>query len=553
MRKRIFLNMMLLMASSLIILSLLLCLVFYGQLSTIVHRDLRDLAEVFRDNSSATAMEAFAQSPRNDVRISIISPAGQVIFDNTVEAAGLPNHGHRKEVAQAMELGVGEAKRFSDTLDEETYYYAVKMTDGCVLRVAKTTSSMLGLFGRSLPVAVCVIIAMIIAGYLLAGRLTRRILDPINSADLNTGVSLPYDELAPFAATISEQRRQIQQQIEDLHRRTETIEAILDNMSEGILLLDKNGVLLTINKSAAAFFAMPAAAGKNILELFRDKDILEHIRSALAGRRSEMNLYRQDKVYRMHCSPAADSGAIILFMDITERMQAEALRREFSANVSHELKTPLTTIYGYAEMLDGGMVKEEDKPAFYGHMKDEASRMINLIENILLISNLDEKAGRELWEDVDLASVMKETVAALSPKAAANNVSFRIAAEKTKKAATVMRANRAQMQELFYNLIDNAIKYNKPGGLISIELLDTADQLKLTVADTGIGIPREVQDRVFERFYRVDRSRSKKTGGSGLGLSIVKHIVMIHHGRIELKSQAGQGTEISIYFAKPAV
>lgn len=543
MRKRIFLNMMLLLASSLIILSLLLCLLFYGQLSTIVQGDLRDLAEVFRDNSSATAMEAFFQAPRNDVRISIISPPGQVVFDNTVEAAGLPNHGHRKEVAQAMELGVGEAKRFSDTLDEETYYYAVRMADGYVLRVAKTTSSMLGMFVRSLPVAVCVILVMIIAGYVLAGRLTKRILEPINSVNLTAGVVLPYDELAPFAGMINQQRQRIESQITDLRQRTDTIEAILDNMSEGILLLDKNGGVLTINKSAAAFFAMPAAAGKNILELFREKDVLEHIRSALAGRRSEMNLSRQDKIYRMHCSPVAGNGAIILFMDITGRMQAEALRREFSANVSHELKTPLTTIYGYAEMLDSGMVKEEDKPAFYGYMKDEASRMIALIENILLISKLDEKAGQELLEEVDLSAVINETVESLSPKAAAGNVTFEISAGKA-----VMRANRSQMDELFYNLIDNAIKYNKPGGLVSITLLSTGDQLKLTVTDTGIGIPQEVQDRVFERFYRVDRSRSKKTGGSGLGLSIVKHIVMAHHGKIELKSQVGQGTEINVYF-----
>ncbi|MEL7624673.1 MAG: ATP-binding protein [Clostridiales bacterium] len=543
MRKRIFLNMMLLLAASLITLSLLLCLVFYGQLSTIVQRDLRDLAEVFRDNSSTTAMEAFAQAPPNDVRISIISPAGQVIFDNTVEAAGLPNHGDRSEVIQAMEIGVGEAKRFSDTLDEETYYYAVRMTDGYVLRVAKTTSSMLGVFVRSLPVAACVIFVMIIAGYILAGRLTKRILAPINSVDLTAGVILPYDELAPFTGMINQQRQRIESQITDLRQRTDTIEAILDSMSEGILLLDKNGSILTINKSASAFFTIPDAAGKNILELFRKKDVLEHIRSALAGRRSEMNFSRQDKIYRMHCSPVADSGAIILFMDITARMQAETLRREFSANVSHELKTPLTTIYGYAEMLDGGMVKEEDKPAFYGHMKEEAARMIALIENILLISKLDEKAGQELLEEVDLAAVINETVESLSPKAAAGNVTFRISAEKA-----VMQANRSQMYELFYNLIDNAIKYNKPGGLISLTLLNTGDQLKLTVADTGIGIPQEVQDRVFERFYRVDLSRSKKTGGSGLGLSIVKHIVMAHHGRIELKSQVGQGTEIIVYF-----
>jgi two-component system phosphate regulon sensor histidine kinase PhoR len=545
--------MMLLTVLSLVVLSLLLCLVFYGRLSDAVYTDIRALAETFRDNDSVTAIEAFAQPAGGDLRITIISPEGRVIFDNTISALDLPDHSDRQEVRQAIDTGAGEARRFSDTLDEETWYYAVRMTDGYILRAAKTTGSMLGMFGGSLPVVIDVIVAMIIACYILAGGLTKRILDPITKVDLNNGgqneggaLPLPYDELSPFAAMISQQRQRIQSQIEDLRQRTDTIEAILDNMSEGILLLDKGGAILTINKSAAAFFAVSHATGKNILELFREKDILEHIRSALAGNRSEINLSRQDKIYRMHCSPVADSGAIILFMDITETTKAETLRQEFSANVSHELKTPLTTIYGYAEMLHNGIVKDEDKPVFYGHMKDEAARLIALIENILLVSRLDEKTGQEPLEDVELAAVIGEVVESLTPKAAANNISFRLFTEKV-----TLRANCPQMHELFYNLIDNAIKYNKPGGVISLGALHRAGQLRLTVADTGIGIPREAQDRVFERFFRVDRSRSKKTGGAGLGLAIVKHIVMAHHGRIELKSQVGEGTEINIYFDVP--
>lgn len=546
MKKRIFISMALLTVFSLLVLSAALCLVFYGQSAGIIRAELRETANVFRDNTAQTAIEAFSQPQGGSTRFTVIAPDGTVIFDNTIPAEILQNHADREEVASAIQTGEGEINRFSDTLKEETYYYAVKMADGFILRVAKTTSSMLGIFSESLPVVAAVVLFIVIAGYFLAGRLTRRILAPINSADLGAGFAAPYDELAPFAAMIMAQRKEIARQVDDLRDRAETIEAILGNMSEGIVLVGSGGEVLTVNKSAAAFFDVPApAAGKNILELFRNADILEHLRGALFGRRGEMSLSRSGRTYRAHFSPVAGGGAIILFMDITENMRAETLRREFSANVSHELKTPLTTIYGHAEMLFNGMVKEEDKPVFYGHIKDEASRLITLIEDILLISRLDEGAGRELLEDVELSPVIAQTVEALSQKAEENGVTFQISCEKA-----VLRANRSQIYELFYNLIDNAIKYNKPGGTVGINVTDGGGELALSVSDTGIGIPKEAQGRVFERFFRVDRSRSKKTGGTGLGLAIVKHIALAHSGRIELKSEAGAGTTITIRFPK---
>ncbi len=546
MKKRIFISMALLTVFSLLAVSAALCLVFYGQSAGIIRAELRETADVFRDNTAQTAVEAFSQPQGGSARFTVIAPDGTVIFDSTIPAEKLQNHADREEVAQAIQTGEGEISRFSATLKEETYYYAVKMADGFILRVAKTTSSMLGIFSESLPVVAAVVLFIVVAGYFLAGRLTRRILAPINSADLDAGFAAPYDELAPFAAMIETQRKEIARQVDDLRGRADTIEAILGNMSEGIVLVGGGGEVLTVNKSAAAFFDVPApATGKNILELFRNADVIEHLRAALFGRRGKMSLSRNDRIYRAHFSPVAGGGAIILFMDITEQTRAETLRREFSANVSHELRTPLTTVCGHAEMLLNNMVKEEDKPVFYGRIKDEAGRLIALIEDILLISRLDEGAGRELFEDVELSSVITQTVESLSPKAEENGVTIQISCE-----TAVLKANRSQIYELLYNLIDNAIKYNKPGGTVGINVTEGGGELALSVSDTGIGIPKEAQGRVFERFFRVDRSRSKKTGGTGLGLAIVKHIALAHSGRIELKSEAGTGTTITVRFKK---
>ena len=264
------------------------------------------------------------------------------------------------------------------------------------------------------------------------------------------------------------------------------------------------------------------------------------MRSALSGVRGELNLLRDGKTYQVYFSPVTDNGALILFLDITEKSMSEKLRREFSANVSHELKTPLTTIYGNAEMLVGGIVKEEDKVTFYGKIKDEASRLITLIDDIMMLSCLDEESGNVRFEDVDLTAVARGVVESLTPKAKQQNITVNVSG------VGHSSANRSQMTEMFYNLIDNAIKYNKPDGAVEICISALAKQTKITVSDTGIGIPREAQSRVFERFYRVDRSRSKKTGGTGLGLAIVKHIVMIHNGCIELQSSENKGSTVTI-------
>jgi len=538
MKKRIFTEMLALIIVSLLTCSVVLCAVFYGQLSSSVQSEVRERAAMLRETLTAENFEELAIS---DMRLTVIAQDGTVLYDDDEDASALPNHAGREEIDEALVTGAGESRRFSDTLGQETYYYAIRLDDGSVLRLAKTMSSIWGMFGGAIPIVLMVVAAMLLIGYFLAGGLTKRIVSPINKVNLEGKLMAPYDELAPFVQTISQQRERISQQIADLHNRSDTIAAIMDSMSEGVILVDKRGRVLSINQSAADIFAIHGAAeGKNILEILRDVELNEAMRSALSGVRGEINLAHGERTYRVYFSPVTDNGAIILFLDITEKSMAEKLRREFSANVSHELKTPLTTIYGNVEMLESGMVKDADTTRFYGKIKDEAARLIALVEDIIMLSQLDENSSEIVAEEVDLAIVAAEVIRSLTPNAENQDVKVMAAG------AGVLSANRSQMTELFYNLIDNAIKYNIPGGFVNVAIVRVKNGAEITVTDTGIGIPQESQSRVFERFYRADKSRSKKTGGTGLGLAIVKHIVLAYGGTIELQSRMGKGTSIVI-------
>ncbi len=543
MKRRILMNMLLLIMVSLLITSAAICVVFYNRLSQTVQNEVRERAEMLKKTVASGDYSALSIA---DMRLTVIGKDGAVLYDDDEQASALPNHADREEVAEARKTGQGESKRFSDTLGQETYYYALRLADGSVLRVAKTTSSIWGMFGGTLPVVGAVVLAISIFSYLLAGRLTKRIVEPINRVDLDQALSAPYDELAPLVKTIMQQRGEIRRQMASLQERADTIESLMNGMGEGIVMVNRQGAILSFNQSAAVFFAFPAQAeGRSFQEIFRDIELLENLRKALSGSRSETTFESGGKLYRVYFSPVSGVGAIILFMDMTEKARAETLRREFSANVSHELKTPLTTICGNAEMLCGGMVKEQDRQAFYEKIKDEAGRMIALIEDILLLSKLDENAAHALLEPVELRAVATEAAGALAAKAAENHIEIRVSGADAR-----MEANRSQIYELFYNLIDNAIKYNRSNGEVRVEIARADGQIKLTVSDTGIGIPKEAHDRVFERFYRVDKSRSKQTGGTGLGLAIVKHIVMAHGGTMEMKSTEGEGTSISARFAQ---
>ena len=541
MKRRIFLSIFLLTIISLFAVSATLCAVFYLQLSDSVQSEVRERAAMLKDT---VAPEKFDAITITDMRLTIVSADGVVLYDNEQDAGTLLNHSDREEIKEAVESGVGESRRFSDTLGQETYYYAIKLSDGSILRLAKTMNSIFGLFRGSIPMVTNVVMFAVFAGYFFAGNLTKRIVGPINKVDLSKEVVSPYDELVPFVRTITQQKDHIDKQVEELKNRTTTIEVIMNSMSEGIIIIDPKGIVLSVNKSAASFFDIRAVVGKNILELFRNIELMENVRSALDGIRSEMNVEQGESVYRAYFSPVQNSGAIILFLDITERVNAERLRREFSANVSHELKTPLTSIYGHAEMLSSGMVKVGDEQAFYKKIKDETARMITLIDDIILISRLDEtgEADYEQFELIELEDIATEALATLQQKANDKGILVNLTGENIQ-----MKANRSQIYELFLNLIDNSIKYSNPEGKINIGLNRLqSGRIEILVSDTGIGIPEDVQDRVFERFYRVDKSRSKSTGGTGLGLAIVKHIVLAHRGKIHLESVENKGTTIRI-------
>lgn len=544
MKKRIFRSMLLLSSISLILCSAALCFVFYSQFSSEVKNEMRNRAESFIGNSYETAATTIYSIKNSDIRVTAVAPDGTVVFDNVAQASLMSSHSSREEIADAFETGSGQSKRFSDTLRSETVYYAIRLTDGYVLRVAKTSSSIFGLFFGALPVVVGIILVMIIVGYLLAGNLTQRIVAPINRVDLESGLTPPYDELAPFIKIIAGQREYLARQLSDLQNRSDTISTIMSNMNEGIILINEQGLILSANRSVLRIFDKEGPVdGNNILEFLRDITFSRHVRGALGGRAGEMDMELTGRAYRVYFSHVASGGAIVLFLDVTEKAKSEKYRREFSANVSHELKTPLTSIYGNAEMLCGGIVAESDRQAFYSQIKDEAGRLIALIEDIMTISRLDEGSGQEMQADVELTAIAAEAVRALSLKAAENAVTLRCSG-----GGIVMKANRSLIYEMFYNLIDNAIKYNKPGGSVEVGIAKQGDQIRITVADTGIGIPKEEQGRVFERFFRVDRSRSKKTGGTGLGLAIVKHIVLTHGGKIELQSKQDKGTTVVVMF-----
>lgn len=540
MKRKIYASMMLLAILSILLSAGALCVIFYSQYTSVVRFELRERAQLLKD-LSPDALETYAAFHIAGMRLTLISPDGIVLYDDARDATALPNHADRKEFQEALSSGSGESKRYSDTLRQETYYYAVKLSGGSVLRLSKTTNSIWGTFRGILPYVVLIIFALVLVGYLLAGRLTNRIVRPINRFDPERELSTPYDELAPFVRTISQQRRRINEHLTDLQNRSDTIEAIMANMKEGILFLNRQGEILSLNKSALAIFQVTEdIQGKSILELLRSVELLDNIRNALGGRSGDMYFEHNGKMFQVFFSPAADDGALILFLDITEKAQAEKIRREFSANVSHELKTPLTNISGYAEMIATGLAKKHDVQGFGRKIGEETARLIALIEGIIMLSELDESHTLTL-EPVDVASVAAEVKDALALKATEAQVSLNI-----EGAAFLPSGNRILLYELLYNLVDNGIKYNEPDGTVTINIRQQDGNIVLTVSDTGIGIPQTHQDRIFERFYRVDQSRSKKTGGTGLGLSIVKHAALIHGGSVEVSSQENAGTTVTV-------
>ena len=551
MTKKIFQS-ILLVAGCVLLASLLIIVGFlYDYFGGVEKNQLRDELSLAAAAVEDGGTDYLSQLTADRYRLTWIAADGSVLYDTKTNAESLENHASRAEVSQALATGTGESTRYSSTLMEKTMYYAQRLDDGTVLRISisRATVGMIAV-GMIQPLLIVLIVALILSG-LLARRLSRRIVDPLNSLDLEHPLDNDaYEELSPLLKRIHRQHVEIQTQLRELREKTDEFTQITGSMREGLVLLDEHGSILSINAAAQALFGADAqCVGRDFLTIERSHEISAAIQAAAADGHSEVRAERAGRVYQFDISRITSDGkflgTVILAFDITEQEFAERNRREFTANVSHELKTPLQGIIGSAELIENGMVKPEDLPRFVGHIHAEAARLVTLIDDIIRLSQLDE--GGELpTEPVDLLAVSQEAAENLHDAAAARNVTVSVTGQ-----PAVLPGVRRLIYEIVYNLCDNAIKYNRDGGRVDITVAHDADGSSITVADTGIGIAPEHQGRVFERFYRVDKSHSKASGGTGLGLSIVKHAVQYHHGRIELESTPGTGTTIRVVFPNP--
>ena len=484
-------------------------------------------------------------------RITYIDQDGTVLFDNEADVSEMKNHSDRTEFQKAEKYGAGESSRYSDTLSEKTIYYALRLKDGTVLRVSGTQDSVLALVENLIFPLCGLLCLMLILSGIMASAISKRIVKPINELDLESPEeNRIYEELSPLLSKIHRQNREIQNQLELAKQQQEEFALITENMQEGLIVIDKYTMILSANSSAWNLFHMDRVCqGESVYCLDREEEFRHAIEQVLSGEHTELVLKLNGSDIQLIANPVIrdkkTEGAVVLLVNVTEKLERESLRREFSANVSHELKTPLTSISGFAEIMQGGLVKNEDIPKFAGRIYKESQRLLQLVEDVIQISQLDEEKTSYVWEPVDVYQVCKNAFESLKEKAKRLNVHLYICGERMK-----MEAVRTLLEEAIYNVCDNAIKYNRNDGSVSVFLTQIAQEIQIVVKDTGVGIPKEDQDRVFERFYRVDKSHSKEIGGTGLGLSIVKHAVGALKGSVILRSEEGNGTEICMKFPK---
>ena len=554
MKKKIFRNMLSITLIAVLLCSALILGVIYQFLSNRTWQALENEASYLlaalnryeEDEEYLRQIPATGETPR----LTFIDVDGTVLYDSQSDAKNMENHLDRPEVQQAMEEGWGRSMRSSKTIEENTFYYAVQMEDGRILRLGSTQRNLFGLlFGMTGMILIAIALTLAVAAF-LAGRMTKSIVQPINDLNLEDPEnSKVYDELAPLLLRLSRQNDQIGRSLRELSRRQQEFNAIIDNMSEGLVVLNTRSAIVLLNNSAKAVFHVGGdCVGKNILALSRSLSLQHAVQRAGEGKPSEATMEMDGRVYQLLANPVRSpgetvTGVVLLVLDITERSNAEKMRREFTANVSHELKTPLTSISGYAEIMKNGLAKKEDMQEFSSRIYEESARLITLIEDILELSQLDEGSTFSDKEPVELLGLCRQVYQRLVPQAAQRGISFLIYGQPQE-----INGVRQILEEMVYNLFDNAIKYNKEGGKVEVTVKKEDGGAVLCVEDTGIGIPPEHQDKVFERFYRVDKSHSKQTGGTGLGLSIVKHGALFHDARVSLESQEGKGTKITIRF-----
>ena len=479
---------------------------------------------------------------RSADRITLISPDGTVLYDSVARADAMENHLSREEVVQALREGTGKSSHYSSTVLKKNLYYALRLEDGNILRLSREQSSLGAmLLNMAWPIAATVAGLLLLAAG-LSVRLARQITQPINAISPDDPQDV-YPELQPLTQRLRQQRETIRNQMDELSRRMREFSAMTENMSEGFLLIDLRGHVLTENHSASMLLPTDA---DNIAKCSQ-RELCQAAQQALTGQRCERLLQQGERTLSVIASPVLESGqvtgAVVLTLDVTEREQREKLRREFSANVSHELKTPLTSISGFAELMSQGLVPPDKVREFSLDIQKECTRLTNLVEDIIDLSRLEEGGGDMTWEDIDLYTLCDDVLQSLEPVAKRQTVTLRLAGESLQ-----VRGVYQVLREMIYNLCDNAIKYNRSGGSVTVTMARSAGRASVTVADTGIGIPYEDQSRVFERFYRVDKSHSRAIGGTGLGLSIVKHAAALHGAEIKLQSQPEDGTVITVLF-----
>jgi two-component system phosphate regulon sensor histidine kinase PhoR len=549
MTKKIFQS-IIIVAATVLLASLTIILgVFYEYFGNIQKGQLTDELNLASVSVIKDGVDYLEQLQSDHYRLTWIDTDGTVLYDTETGNEELENHKDRAEVKTAFEKGIGESTRYSATLMEKTRYYAKRLEDGTVLRIsAKYATTGLLVLGMLQPIIFIIIGALLLSG-VLASRLSKRIVEPLNNLDLERPLeNETYEEISPLLNRINRQSGEISKQLRRLEEKTDEFNQITESMKEGLVLLDNKGIVLSINPAARNIFGSDTqgAVGHDFLRLDRSRTLSAAIEKTFEEGHSEIRIERMGREYQLDISRIESAGkvlgAVMLAFDITEQEYAERNRREFTANVSHELKTPLQGIIGSADLIETGMVKPEDMPRFIGHIRKEATRLVALIEDIIRLSQLDE--GNELpCEEFDLMDIAEEVEQNLESAAGARDITLSLSGRNA-----IMYGVRRLMYEIVYNLCDNAIKYNLPGGKVEIMVDRKDEEAVLCVKDNGIGIAPEHQDRVFERFYRVDKSHSKSSGGTGLGLSIVKHAVQYHHGKLELKSEIRKGTEITVHF-----
>lgn len=552
MTRKIFQSMIAVVVSVLLLSLALITGVLYEHFESAMLDQMRTTASFVEQGVKEDGMKYLDEMSSSQCRITWIEADGTVKFDNRSDPSTMENHADRAEVKEALENESGTSIRRSSTLSEHTLYYAKRMQDGTVLRLAMSQRSVLFLMGGMISPVVFIFLAACALAGVLSYRVSKKIVKPLGSIDLQHPEQVEtYDELSPFLQRIAAQNREIRSQMEEIRKQQQEFSMITENMSEGLFVVDRNYQILSYNRSAVRIFGMaPESVPENLLAVNRSEGFRSVVDSALKGRHAQENLELDGRVYQIIASPVCQQedaldlvGAVILTLDVTEKEAQEQYRREFTANVSHELKTPLTSISGIAEIIRNGIVRPEDIPHFAGKIYDESQRLITLIGDIIKLSRLDENQVPMERESVDLLETARDVVQQLASVARKNGVTL-----VTNGSHGVVNGVRQVLGEMVYNLCENAVKYNRPGGRVWVDVRQAADHVELCVKDTGIGIQAAEQGRIFERFYRVDKSHSKAVGGTGLGLSIVKHGAALHHAAIHVDSEPGEGTAITLTF-----